>query len=469
VSSRTSTVRAVSPRETLAVAGSVSWLRAYPTPGSIPALHTAPDDGELHATDPRRLLVDGELLDGDDNFWDVQALRRGHVSRVLSRAAVECRDPGSEDWVPVETHLVLHEAGLALIRLTFDPRRAEHDIEFPDLARYSDAVWGSAQITWRISLAGESWQMDAGVRDLMDMVMLPMHECFCGRTPDLAAFRKLTTFDERYTWLEGRVAAGELLSPYPVTFGTAYELVWHSRDTETPSPESLAELACDVPKPLADTAFGRPADTGYSYEWFIGENRSVLALVGPQERTQLGAFDALRIQTLEYLTLQRAALRTVQRGTQQVITEQGTTTRRKLQQWQRLVSAFTDDYVLHDRIGAILGPVRRYMRDDPQLRDPGELEEQVQENLSTFGNLLDAAGARVAIVLSGLFGVVAAITLVPLAREIELAVFKTRGTVETFSAQHLILSIGLDVCLLIVVGTMSALIIRRANLLRPKR
>jgi len=296
-----------------------------------------------------------------------------------------------------------------------------------------------------------------------------MHECFCGRTPDLGAFRKLATFDERYAWLEGRVAAGELLSPYPVTLGTAYELVWSNRDTNTPSPESLAELARDLPEPLDDRAFGRPADTGYSYDWYIGENRSVLALVGSQERTQLGVFDGLRIQTLEYLTLQRTALRTVQRGTQQVITEQGTTSRRRLQQWQRLISAFTDDYVLHDQIGAVLGPVRRYLRDDPQLRDPGALEVQVQENLGTFENLLDAAGARVAIVLSGLFGVVAAVTLVPLAREIELAIFKTRGTVGTFDAQHLILSIGLDVLLLVLVGVISAVIIRRANLLRPKR
>lgn len=457
------------PPHQAAVAGSVSWLRAYSMPCGVQAMRAAVQEDKLDGNDARHLLSDGRVADGDDQFWDIQALRRSHVVRIVSATSIECRPLASEDWIAVETHLVLHGAGLALIRLTIDPRLPGRDIATSELASYSDAVWRDERMAWRISLAGEQWELDAGVRRAMDAVMLPMHERFCGRTPDLAALRQLLTTEERYQWLDERVDAGESLSAYPVTFGTAYELVWDTRADEQQSLESMAELAYGTRRSPQDGRFLTPAEAGFEHDWFIGENRSVLALVGPHDRTTLGTFDSLRIEVLEYLTLQRAALRAVQRGTQVTITEGVTISRTQLQQWQRLVAALTDEYVLHDQVARLLRPLRKHMKDDPRLRDPATLEAQVRQNLETFQNVIEAASHRVAIILSGLFGVVAAITLAPLAQELELAVFQTGGSVSTFNSHHIVLSIAIDALLLVMVAVISTLLITRANRLRwPK-
>jgi hypothetical protein len=451
------------------LAGTVSWLRGYAMPTCIRTLRETAGgagDGNLSDTDVRRILTDGQIQAGDYAFWDVQALRRCHVLRVISAGAIECRPSTSADWIPVKTHLVLHEAGLALIRLTLDPFSEGKLEAIPDLDSYSDAVWNGEHMQWRVTLAERPIILDTDVRHAMDMVMLPIHERCCGRTPDIAAFERLTTFDARYEWLEARVSAGESLSAYPVTFGTAYELVWGDRRDAEHSLESVAELAYGVKRPSNDGAFLQPAESGCDHDWFIGENRAVLALSGATLAKRLDTFDALRIQILEYLTLQRAALRAVQRGTQLVITERDTISHAQLQEWQRLVASLTDEYVLHDQVARVLGPVRCHMRDHPRVRDPATLEAQVRQNLATFQGLITAARGRVAIVLSGLFGVVAALTLAPLARELELTLFATRGTAARYESLHPILSIVIDLILLVIVGSVSAIIIARANRLR---
>jgi hypothetical protein len=160
----------------------------------------------------------------------------------------------------------------------------------------------------------------------------------------------------------------------------------------------------------------------------------------------------------------------VQRATQATITERRTISRQQLQQWQRLVAALTDEYVLHDQVAIMFRPLREHMRKNVLLRDPGTLEAQVRQNLATFQDVIEAASHRVAIILSGLFGVVAAITLAPLAREIELVVFQTGGSVNTFDSRHIVLSIAIDALLLVLVALTSIALITRANRLRwPKR
>lgn len=308
--------------------------------------------------------------------------------------------------------------------------------------------------------------LDTDVRHAMDTVMLPVHERLCGRAPDFVALEKLRSYEDRYRWFEERVAAGESLSAYPVTFGTAFELVWNRREAMDSSLESAAELAYGMRRPDHDGQFLNPAESGCDHHWFIGENRSVLCLDSGLSVSGLDTFDPLRVQLLEYLTLQRAALRAVQRGTQLVITERSTISRTQLQEWQRLVSSLTDEYVLHDQVAMVLGPVRRHMRDRSRLRDPVTLESQVRQNLATFQGLMDAAGSRVAIVLSVLFGVVAALTLAPLAREAELSLFSTRGTATEYESIHPLLTILIDLILLLTVGGLSVFIVTRANRLR---
>jgi hypothetical protein len=424
----------------------------------------------LGADDARHLLSDGQVADGDDQFWDVQVLRRAHVVRIVSASSVSYRVEGTNEWVPVETHLVLHEAGLALIRLTADLSTSERTIAIPGLASYSDAVWRDGCMTWRINLAGIDREFDGGVRRAMDAIMLPMQERFCGRVPDLDELGKLETPEERYSWLDERVDAGESLSAYPQTLGTAYELVWEDRGAEQEALHDVAELAYGTRLHRGDTAILKPAEMGWAHDWFFGENRSVLALVGERDRTAVGTFDSLRIQTLEYLTLQRAALRAVQRGTQLSITERRTISRAQLQQWQRLAAALTDEYVLHDQVAIIVRPVLKHMEENPLLRDPMTLQAQVHQNLETFQNVINAANYRVAIILSGLFGVVAAITLAPLARDLELAVFRTSGAPSTLDDHHVAVSIGIDALLLVLVALVSLILITRANRLRwPRR
>ncbi|HWY90126.1 MAG TPA: hypothetical protein VNY31_05585 [Solirubrobacteraceae bacterium] len=427
-------------------------------------------DGTLGRDDARHLLTDGQVADGDDQFWDVQALRRAHVVRIVSASAIECQPLGGGEWITVATHLLLHEAGLALIRLTLDPSAHGTTIDMPQLAGFSDAVWQNQRMVWRVALADHRWELDADVRRVMDAVMLPLHERFCGRQPDIFALRQLETPEERYQWLDERVDAGESLSAYPQTFGTAYELVWDTHTSEQESLRSVAELAYGTRLDARESALLTPAETGYGHDWFIGENRAVLALAGGRDRSALDTFDALRTQTLEYLTLQRAALRAVQRATQLTITERRTINRKQLQEWQRLVAALTDEYVLHDQVATVLRPLRKHMAENPLLRDPDTLAMQVRQNLGTFQDLIEAASHRVAIFLSGLFGVVAAITLAPLAHEIELAIFQTGGSVSGFNDRHIVLSIGVDVLLLLVVAAMSFGLIARTNRLRwPKR
>lgn len=452
-------------------AASVSWLRAYSMPCSIHAIRAAAQDDSPGRDDARHVLGDAHVRDGDDEFWDTQALRRCHVLRVVSAHALECRHPARDEWMAVETHLLLHAAGLALIRLTLAPTLTEGDAQIAELARYSDAVWRREQpLSWRVELGGVRSQPQADVRRVMDMVMLPMHERFCGRSPDVERLTALEDAEARSRWREDRVVAGESLTAYPVTFGTAYELVWPGADGRNGRLESIAELAYATKRPYEDGAFLKPAEAGYEHDWFVGENRSVLSLAGERERGSVGAFDALRMQTLEYLTLQRAALRTVQRATQLSITERRPIARGELQQWQRLVAALTDEYVLHDQVALLFRPLREHFKHNALVRDPAELEAQVRQNLQTFQEVIAAANHRVAIVLSGLFGVVAAITLAPLARDIELSVFRTGGKPSAFDSDHVVLSIAIDVLLLAVVALIAGLLIARANRLRwPRR
>jgi hypothetical protein len=338
------------------------------------------------------------------------------------------------------------------------------------LVDYSDAVWRGKQLGWQVDLADQQIELDADVRRVMDLVMIPMNERFCGRPPDVVALSRLETAEERSDWLDRQVEGGDSLSAYPVTFGTAYELIWSSHEAQQQALSSTAELAYGTKKPFEDGTFLTPAEAGYEHDWFVGENRSVLALVGQREVTPLSTFDSLRTQTLEYLTLQRAALRAVQRGTQVTITERRPITRTQLQQWQRLVASLTDEYVLHDQVAVLVRPLRKHMKENSLVRDPATLEEQVRQNLETFQEVISAASNRVAIILSGLFGVVAALALAPLARNIELTVFRTSGSPSTFDSHHLVLSILLDILLIAVVGSIAGFLISRANKLRwPRR
>jgi hypothetical protein len=98
--------------------------------------------------------------------------------------------------------------------------------------------------------------------------------------------------------------------------------------------------------------------------------------------------------------LRRAALRVTQRA----ITERLTVTKAQVSVWERMVTALTDDYVLHGDVGALLEPVKAALRIQPEQRDPGELERQVRANIASFQLQLQAANDRAGVVPGVMFG-----------------------------------------------------------------
>lgn len=448
----------------------VSWLRSYSAPLAVARLRSVAKHRGSGTPKAALLLHGGAVVAGDVEFWDVQALRRCHVLRVVSTRALEYREPGQEVWSPVSVHLLLHEAGFAMIRLTIHPSPTAPRGSLPALlSHYHATVFGLEAFEWRIHFDDRHFeQVSTDVRRTMDAVMFQCHERLMGRagTPPFGA---LHDSESRYQWLERLVRKGELLSAYPVIFGTALELLWKDDHERGQARDRLAELAYGQGSVRDHPEVLRAAEVGPDHEWFLSENRSVLSMAGRRTVSELSTYDPMRMQVIEYLTLQRSALRAVQRGTQLVITERRTITRRKLQQWQRVVAALTDDYVLHDQVWAVLGQLRSHLKHHPAVRDPGELEAQVRQNLGVFQSLIDASSDRVAIVLSGLFGVVAALSLGGLARRFELLGFATSGDPGSFDSRHLGLSIAIDLGLLVVIGILVTFVIRYAGRVRGPR
>ena len=114
--------------------------------------------------------------------------------------------------------------------------------------------------------------------------------------------------------------------------------------------------------------------------------------------------DPDRTQLLEFLTIRRAALRSVQRDTQRMLADGSRISRARVDGWHQIVTTTTDDYVLDDRIGQLISLLRQHNSNDRRLRDLAELEEQVRANLDSFQRRLEAGGAWVSSVLGALVG-----------------------------------------------------------------
>ena len=239
------------------------------------------------------LLEGGRTVPCDPNFWDVQALRRNHVLRIVSDSALEFRSPDTQQWTPVDVHLLLHAVGLAVIRLTLRPETPGlSDLSVPQLQRFGDSVFRENPFAWRLPYGDAVVEASCDVRRTMDAVMFPLHERLMGRTayPDFAT---LSDPGARYEWLERKVARGEIISPYPVVFGTAYELVWATPSERAACHSSLSQLAYGIEPDDDNPALSRAAEVQHTHHWFVSENSSVLALDGTPELTSLSAFDPL--------------------------------------------------------------------------------------------------------------------------------------------------------------------------------
>lgn len=411
-----------------------------------------------------RLGLDvARIAEGDSSFFDIHTIRRRHVARVVVNG-LRLRDwGGSGTAIPVAVHLLFHTTRFFVMRFTvasdaFGPWRPSTGAEFRCL---SNAVWGTATLSWILPAAGDA-EVETGVRDVMDILFLAM----CGRggpgarvEAGLAVARRGAS--ARYDVIERLTRRGVVLSPYPVVFGTHYEFGW---DDEPRARLQRAE-ACSLAR--GDEMSGLASLDGRGgKEWLLGENQSVLLGVPRSFDSELAAFDPLRTQLVEYLTLQRGALRWVQRASQEAITEASPVERKQVAVWTRVVGALTDDYILHDQVAAILEPVQRHLTEERGVRDPQELERQVRSNLQTFTAALDAGTERAGVVLGLLFGIVAALALTdPLQRLLAIAL-DLRGGAEAVRMRHPVVSLVVDIALVVAFACTSAFVYLRSS--RPE-
>lgn len=438
----------------------ISWIRVYPSVLSPSRVlieqATEPSDDSQTAWPPNVVWEEG-----DRAFFDVQALRRRHVACTrLNGLAVSLPLPAADAsfHAPVSVHLLLHMTGLVAYRLTVrgDQATRAQPASVEDFHRFHACMWRDRKATWTYSLGREDVEVECDVRGFMDRLFFEAHELAQGRpAPAKAAIEGWTAdADSRYRRFEELVEQDGLLSAYPVAFGTHYEL----QGVEPQFGEALA-----LEQSLALTA-PNVVPAGSTCDWYMTENKSVL-VTRSDDRPVAGAdvIDPSRTRLLEYLTLRRAALRTVQRATQHAITEGERVDRPRIAQWERLIASLSDEYVLHDDIGAVYKPLKRHLRESDALRDLSELESQVRMNVDSFGAQLDAATDRAGLLLGALFGVVAATSLAPLAQHLASLTFGLPRTQDRFVQSHLAVAAALEVALIVVVVLIAYGLYRRVT------
>ena len=199
---------------------------------------------------------------------------------------------------------------------------------------------------------------------------------------------------------------GELSHPFPVTFGTHIEVI----DPSLPSLTFCEDL---VDRVMTATETGTLAanhalvDGTTATPWYLFENQSFVFL--PASDGANGVYDPDRVRLLEFATLRRGALRSIQRDTQRVLTGGSDVSRRRIDEWRLLLATTTDDYVLHDRISSLLVPMAQHLRSNSAARDPERLELQVRANINSFQARVERASQSVSTILGALFAVVAAV------------------------------------------------------------
>lgn len=428
----------------------VSWIRAYSclqSPREILELRNEPDRARAYFGDD---LVG--ISEGDDAFWDVQTILRHQVARVQLGGLRVRLEADDEDWWPVQVHLLFHVSGFMVMRLTIrhaDRPDARQD-GLDQWQRFGQLPWGAQKLHWEKQLY-HLFSRPAGVREMMDIIFHDMHERMHRRVPSRYFFDNPWEYNDRYVWFDERVCGNELHSAYPVTFGTSFETVWAG----DPSEGDIERAAWLATPDRDELSGGDVLEEHDDHWWFWGENAAVLVIPDshlPSGGTRLDAIDPIRTQLVEYMTLQRGALRTVQRATQLAISERTHVSRRDVARWSRVVAAVSDDYVLHDQVAARLEPLRLHLRHNPTLRDPEQLAAQVRANLASFEGLISTASNRAGIVLSALFGLIAATTAAPVVHEVAYYIAGGTGGVDAYSADHPGLMVALDVGTLIVLA-----------------
>jgi hypothetical protein len=382
----------------------VSWLRAYHSPivGPVgPAVAALAATGLIHPHDDQRLGV-----------FDIQAVRLGHFATADGpEVEVEGHWDGPADacrgtWRG-RAHLLLHASGFVVVRLTLssvdNPGLEPADPRL--LARLERLPWEALDFAWTVR--GET--VRGNVRNCLNLIFLHVLENLPdGRRADDRAACALEGPDG-WDYLHGLCREGRLSHPYPVSFGTHIEIADPGLAADPAAQHALLDEAF-----LRSSGLGTAGDLERDTEqlsWYFLENQSVVIRAEPADGARGGLVDPLRTALLEYVTLRRAALRTVQRDTQRVLAGRHSVSRRRLQEWQQLVQTATDDYVLSDRTGQVLSLMRARTAELPRVRDPEDLEAQVRSNLESFSAAMEGSSSKVTAAVGALFAVLAAIAV----------------------------------------------------------
>lgn len=417
----------------------VSWIRAY---------HTRLDG---KATDViNRLAAGGMVRPSDDvgiGFFDVQALRSAQfASGNGPRLQLTY---GSEQFV-VRTRVLAHVSGFLVLRLTLASadNPVMRSMGLDELARFERLPWGLAQLPW--SWGSETFNL--GVRETFNLIYLRCHELLRDRTWSLAAATEQAVDGNHGNAHFHRLCErNELSYPFPVTFGTVFEL---SNDT----------AANEVGAFLREISGGRDVAAAQvsSLPWYLFENSSVILCGGDfDEETSAGA--PLQASLMEFVTLQRGALRSTQRDTQRVMADGQSVSRRRIEEWQVLLATTTDDYVLHDQVSRFLVPMREHFRHSHAVRDPGILEDQVRRNIASFQSRIELAGQSASTIIGALFAVVACV--VGLSGILKAATAKSLSVkVSDLPDTHPWLSSGVDLTVTLLAFVVTWALIRRASM-----
>lgn len=399
------TIANVIMRGASTISGSVSWFRVYHVGVLIPDVPSFLMSG--HANE--RL----QPLNGSNRFFDIQAQRSHHAARARYTPAIQVTgtfrrngEPASFR-APVNLHLLAHTSGFVCLRPTI---RFDQLHPGPDgcLLRHLEGGLWEPQLGLRFHIAGLADPLTGNVRPLLNWIFLDLLTRWSGGRAEpgqLSAWApEGPTGCERFHQL---TAQGRLDYPYPVSFGTQTELADRRLLQPGKANRAAVRMAHEVMRGPAPDLDVPPVDVEPDCRnlwWYVEENQALTLTTPRTLNPALDVVDPDRTQLLEFLNIRRAALRSVQRETQRILVAGRKISRGRVETWHQIVATTTDDYVLDDRIGKLIGPLRRHNADDPRLRDLAELEAQVRANLGSFQQRLEASGAWISSVLSALVG-----------------------------------------------------------------
>jgi hypothetical protein len=410
-------------------------------------------------------------------FFDIQTLRSRHVGRARYTPGVHVRGSFDHDGqtvefdAPLAVHVLAHTSGFVCLRptLRFDQLRPGVDTR---LLRHLEGGLWDPRMGLRFQITDVAEPLIGNMRTLLNRVFLDLltrwagEEAHAGQLADWAQEGRFGC--ER---LHQLTAEGRLDYPYPVSFGMQTEVCVKSFLNRRRAEHAADRIAHEImrgPSPELDVV---PVDIDRDCRnvwWYVEENQA-LTLTTPRDiDPELDVIDTDRTQLLEFLAIRRAALRSVQRETQRILVSGRKISRGRVDAWHQIVATTTDDYVLDDRIGRLMGPLRHHNSDDRRLRDLAELEAQVRANLHSFQRRLDASGAWVSSLLGAL--VSAGALVIGLDSVIRSALARLTGVpVAKLPAQHPALLSVVTIMLLALTFAGTYALIRRASVILRTR